>query len=216
MPRAVDDRIMTASSAHGTGAGSPEHRRTDPRAGARAAASALAFMLVVPMLAGAMPISTAIAHGMDAGADRAGGSAVSGESREPWRWPVPPPIRVVSPFRAPPTPYAAGHRGIDVQVEPGAAIVAPADGVVSFAGSVAGRGVVSIDHGAGVVSAIEPVDGVVAAGTPVAAGDLIGTVAFGGHCEARCVHFGVRVHGEYVSPFLFLGGLPRAVLLPMS
>jgi hypothetical protein len=65
------------------------------------------------------------------------------------------------------------------------------------------------------VSAIEPVDGVVAAGTAVAAGDAIGTVASGGHCEARCVHFGVRVHGEYVSPFLFLGGLPRAVLLPM-
>jgi hypothetical protein len=28
------------------------------------------------------------------------------------------------------------------------------------------------------------------------------------------VHFGVRIDGEYVSPFLFLGGIPRAVLLP--
>lgn len=206
---------MTASSAHGTGTGSPRYRHVDPRLRPRVAATAVAFVLLVAMPAGAMPIAAATARGFDAGADRAGESAVSGESREPWRWPVPPPILVVSPFRAPPTPYAAGHRGIDIEVEPGAVVAAPADGVVSFAGSVAGRGVVSIDHGAGVVSAIEPVDGVVAAGTAVAAGDAIGTVASGGHCEARCVHFGVRVHGEYVSPFLFLGGLPRAVLLPM-
>jgi hypothetical protein len=25
----------------------------------------------------------------------------------------------------------------------------------------------------------------------------------------------VRVHGRYVSPLLFLGGVPRAVLLPL-
>ncbi|KQZ08556.1 hypothetical protein ASD23_09090 [Agromyces sp. Root1464] len=79
---------------------------------------------------------------------------------------------------------------------------------------VAGRPVVAIDHGHGVVSAVEPVAGVVEAGTPVTAGDAIGSVATGGHCDSGCVHFGVRVDGEYVSPFLFLGGLPRAVLLP--
>jgi murein DD-endopeptidase MepM/ murein hydrolase activator NlpD len=137
-------------------------------------------------------------------------------SFEQWLWPVPAPIRVVSPFRAPPTPYASGHRGIDVVVEQGAVIVAPAAGVVSFAGRVVDRGVVAIDHGDGVVSAIEPVDALVAEGDAVAAGDPIGTAASGGHCGSECVHFGVRVDGEYVSPFLFLGGLPRAVLLPMS
>jgi murein DD-endopeptidase MepM/ murein hydrolase activator NlpD len=87
---------------------------------------------------------------------------------------------------------------------------------VSFAGPVAGRGVVAIDHGGGVVSAIEPVAATVADGAAVSAGDVIGTVSSGGHCAAACVHFGVRVDGEYVSPFLFLGGLPRAVLLPMT
>lgn len=136
-------------------------------------------------------------------------------SSEQWLWPVPAPIRVVSPFRAPPTPYASGHRGIDVVVEQGAVVVAPAAGVVSFAGRVVDRGVVAIDHGNGVVSAIEPVDPLVAAGTTVAAGDPIGTAASGGHCAAECAHFGVRIDGEYVSPFLFLGGLQRAVLLPM-
>ncbi|MFB6609361.1 M23 family metallopeptidase [Agromyces sp. NPDC056379] len=138
------------------------------------------------------------------------------EPAEPWRWPVAAPIRVVAPFRAPPTPYTAGHRGIDIAATPAATVVAAAPGVVSFSGLVAGRPVVSIDHGDGVVSAIEPVAGLVATGAPVAAGDAIGTVSTGGHCTAGCVHFGVRVDGEYVSPFLFLGGLPRAVLLPLD
>ncbi|WP_173924273.1 murein hydrolase activator EnvC [Agromyces sp. Marseille-P2726] len=138
-----------------------------------------------------------------------------GDHDPQWSWPVPAPIRVVDPFRAPPTPYAAGHRGIDLRIEPGAVVVAAAPGTVSYAGQVAGRGVVAIDHGGGVVSAIEPVEASVAQGAPVAAGDAIAVVGSGGHCDARCVHFGVRVDGEYVSPFLFLGGLPRAVLLPM-
>ncbi|MFB9642292.1 M23 family metallopeptidase [Agromyces lapidis] len=133
-----------------------------------------------------------------------------------WVWPVPVPIRVVSPFRAPPTPYASGHRGIDLAVERDSPLVAAESGVVSFAGMVAGRGVVAIDHGDGVVSAIEPVDPSVEAGDPIIAGAAIGTASQGGHCEGDCVHFGVRVDGEYVSPFLFLGGLPRAVLLPSA
>ncbi|WP_187432695.1 M23 family metallopeptidase [Agromyces mariniharenae] len=131
-----------------------------------------------------------------------------------WRWPVPPPIRVVSPFRAPASPYASGHRGIDIVVERGATIVAPESGTINFAGAVAGRNVVAIDHGGGIVSAIEPVDALVSRGQAVAAGDPIGVVSAGGHCDSGCVHFGVRIDGEYVSPFLFLGGIPRAVLLP--
>ncbi len=141
--------------------------------------------------------------------------APSVELIDQWLWPVPAPIRVVSPFRAPPTPYSAGHRGVDVAVSPGTPVIAPAAGVVSFAGRVVDRGVVAIDHGSGVVSAIEPVDTLVEQGTAIAAGDTIGAVASGGHCAAECVHFGVRVNGEYVSPYLFLGGLPRAVLLPL-
>ena len=38
-----------------------------------------------------------------------------------------------------------------------------------------------------------------------------------GSCEPAlrhpCLHLGVRVDGAYVSPLLFLGGQPRAVLL---
>ena len=133
-----------------------------------------------------------------------------------WTWPVGPPIALVEPFRAPPTPYAAGHRGIDLAVVPGAPVRAPAAGVVSFAGPVAGRPVLSIDHGDGVVSSIEPVAASVAAGVRVAEGEQVGVVGSGGHCDGVCTHFGVRVHGAYVSPMLFLGGVPRAVLLPLA
>lgn len=174
--------------------------------------------LVVGVLA-AVALTPAAANAVDVGDDRPSSvpaqHVVSAPGARPqWSWPVPPPIVVVAPFRAPATPYAAGHRGIDLAVDPGAAIRAAAAGRVSFAGPVAGRDVVAIDHGGGVVSAIEPVAATVAEGAVVSAGDVIGTVSSGGHCASGCVHFGVRIDGEYVSPFLFLGGLPRAVLLP--
>ncbi|WP_353814311.1 murein hydrolase activator EnvC family protein [Agromyces sp. SYSU T00266] len=144
------------------------------------------------------------------------GSVPLGPIADRWTWPVGPPVLVVASFRAPPTPYAAGHRGIDLAAAPGSTVVAPASGVVSFAGPVADRGVLSIDHGDGVVSSIEPVAAAVTAGVPVRAGEPVAIVATGGHCDDECVHLGVRVHGEYVSPLLWFGGVPRAVLLPMG
>ncbi|GAA1950592.1 hypothetical protein GCM10009717_15950 [Agromyces allii] len=131
-----------------------------------------------------------------------------------WTWPTSPPIRVLAPFRAPATPYAAGHRGVDLRASPGEPVAAPADGVVSFVGMVAGRPVVSIDHGDGLVSSLEPVEAIAAEGENVRAGDRLGSVGSGGHCEDRCVHLGVRLDGEYVSPMRYLGGVPWAVLLP--
>lgn len=82
-----------------------------------------------------------------------------------------------------------------------------------FAGVVVDRPVLSIDHGGGVVSSYEPVVASVAEGDSVASGQLIGTI-IGGHCRSPCVHVGVRVNGEYVSPMSFFGEIPRAILLP--
>lgn len=130
----------------------------------------------------------------------------------PWDWPIEPPHPVVRPWIAPATPYSAGHRGIDIAA-PAGTVRAPAAGIVHFAGVVVDRPVVSVRHADGVITSYEPVDSELLQGAAVERGDVIGT-ALAGHCLSRCLHFGVRVHGEYVSPLLWLGGIPRAVLLP--
>jgi murein DD-endopeptidase MepM/ murein hydrolase activator NlpD len=129
-----------------------------------------------------------------------------------WRWPVDPPRSIARPFIPPPTPYAAGHRGIDIRAPTGT-LYAPESGVVHFAGVVVDRPVLSIDHGGGVISSYEPVATTLVEGDAVTRGDVIGTV-LPGHCATVCVHLGVRVDGQYVSPLRFLGGIPRAILLP--
>lgn len=94
-------------------------------------------------------------------------------------------------------------------------MLAPADGVVRFAGWVVDRSVLSIDHGGGWVSSYEPVSTPLQPGDRVRRGDVIGTLQ-PGHCTGgSCLHFGVRLRGEYVSPLLLIGGQPRAVLLPL-
>lgn len=119
---------------------------------------------------------------------------------------------MLRPFAAPPTRYGAGHRGIDIAA-PGGLLSAPADGVVAFAGFVVDRPVLSIRHPGGIVSSYEPVETTLSVGDAVARGQAIGT-AIDGHCPALCVHLGVRVDGQYVSPMTFFGGIPPAVLLP--
>lgn len=131
-----------------------------------------------------------------------------------WVWPIAP-FHLDRPFVAPAHPYGPGHRGIDLRpVEPGVAVRAPADGVIAFSGQVAGRGVLTIDHGDGLVSTLEPVVSDLAAGTRVTGGAPLGDIAEGGHSASGTLHFGVRLHGEYINPMVLLGGVPRAVLLP--
>ncbi|MBQ9916934.1 MAG: M23 family metallopeptidase [Microbacterium sp.] len=132
-------------------------------------------------------------------------------SRRGWVWPVDA-VQIVRPFEAPAHRYAAGHRGVDLGGV--ARVRSPAAGTIAFAGSVAGRPVVTIDHGDGLVTTFEPVTTVLGVGDPVARGDPIGEVAAGGHVAGGAVHFGVRWNGEYVNPLRLLGGVPRAVLLP--
>jgi murein DD-endopeptidase MepM/ murein hydrolase activator NlpD len=134
-------------------------------------------------------------------------------ARGTWAWPVTPPHPIARPFVAPATPYGAGHRGIDIR-SGGVDVFAPESGIVSFVGSVAGRPVLAIRHPGGVVSSFEPVASTLTAGEAVSRGQLVGAL-LPGHCSsAPCLHFGVRLSGEYVSPLNFLGGIPRAVLLP--
>ncbi|WP_062377219.1 murein hydrolase activator EnvC family protein [Demequina pelophila] len=129
-------------------------------------------------------------------------------------WPTSTP-RAARLYLAPPSPWGAGHRGIDIPADEGEPVVAPASGVVVVAGWIVDREVVAIDHGGGLRTALEPVEPGVEVGTVVAAGEEIGTVGGGrSHCApAACVHLGVRVDGAYVDPLDLLAGLGPVVLM---
>lgn len=106
-------------------------------------------------------------------------------------WPLRPEPEVASAFVAPASPWAAGHRGVDLVGTPGQQVRAALPGTVTFAGSVAGRVVVTVDHG-GTRTTYEPVDRPVAVGTRVAAGTPLGRLAATpSHCAPRaCLHWG--------------------------
>jgi murein DD-endopeptidase MepM/ murein hydrolase activator NlpD len=131
-------------------------------------------------------------------------------------WPLRGPDRVVRPFEAPPSPYAAGHRGVDLVAAPGGAVLAAGAGVVRFAGRVAGRGVVVLAHADGVLTEYEPVTGSVPVGRAVRRGEVIGTVhGRHGECTAdRCLHWGARGNGAYFDPTTLVHRLGPVRLVP--
>ena len=132
-----------------------------------------------------------------------------------WKWPVAGWHAIARGYEAPASRYSAGHRGVDIAAATGAEVVAPQPGVIRFAGVVVDRGTVTVATRDGVLISIEPVAAERTTGDAVAEGERLGVVSRGGHCDGSCVHLGVRVHGEYVSPLRFFGGVPRAVLLPL-
>jgi murein DD-endopeptidase MepM/ murein hydrolase activator NlpD len=152
-----------------------------------------------------------------ASAGPATGSAPSAPSPATALWvlPLAGPPDVSRPFDPPPHPYAAGHRGVDLTGAVGAAVLAAGDGTVVFAGMVAGRPVVSIDHPGGLRTTYEPVDASLGAGRPVLRGSPLGTLAAGhaGCPVAACLHWGARRGDAYVDPLTLLTP-PRIRLLP--
>ena len=129
-----------------------------------------------------------------------------------WRSPTPAPVTIENGFQAPAHQYASGHRGIDVKTTPGTPVSAPASGSVHFVGVVAHKPVLTIRVNERTVYSFEPLHSDLRVGDAVLAGELLGSTTEGGHCESRCLHFGVRVDDEYVNPFRFLTGRPT--LLP--
>ena len=129
-----------------------------------------------------------------------------------WTWPVA--AAVSSAFTAPTAVWGPGHRGLDLAVADGTSVRAVADGVVRFAGLVAGVPTLSIEHGA-VRSAYQPVTAAVRAGERVRRGQVIGTVHGRlAHCPASCLHVGARTAGGYTDPARLLERR-AAVLKPL-
>ncbi|WP_324273887.1 M23 family metallopeptidase [Blastococcus brunescens] len=133
-----------------------------------------------------------------------------------WEPPLRGDLAVTRPFDQLPHPYAAGHRGADLTGRPGQPVLAAGAGVVVFAGLVAGRPVVSIDHSGGLRTTYEPVDPLVGAGQQVARGSPIGALGTGhaGCPGEACLHWGLRRGETYLDPLLLLRP-PRVRLLPV-
>ena len=130
--------------------------------------------------------------------------------------PVAPPPMVLTAFRPPATRYGAGHRGVDLAASPGSVVVAAGTGRVVFAGALAGRGVVSIEHAGGLRTTYEPVAALVSAGAPVLPGQPIGELEPGhpGCAPASCLHWGARLPDRtYLDPMSLLAPW-RVRLLP--
>lgn len=128
------------------------------------------------------------------------------------------PGAVVRGYSPPPEPWLPGHRGVDLAASPAAVVRAAGPGHVAFAGMVAGRPVVSIDHAGGFRTTYEPVRSAVEAGDAVEQGQVIGLVV-GIHpgCAApACVHWGARWSDDpegYLDPLELLGPNLRPIVL---
>jgi hypothetical protein len=121
----------------------------------------------------------------------------------PAGWPLRGTPAVQRGFAPPALAWASGHRGVDLAAKPGEAILAAASGTVAFAGSIAGKPVVSIDHGS-VRTTYEPVISNLSVGERVESGQVIGVLGSGGHCRG-CLHWGLREGRSYLDPLLLLG-----------
>jgi hypothetical protein len=110
---------------------------------------------------------------------------------------------IVDPFRAPMCPWCPGNRGLEYATAPGGAVVAGGDGVVTFAGSVAGVRYVVVEHPWGLrttygrVAVISTASGrAVSAGTPIAV-------------AADRTFFGLRNGDRYLDPAPYLATTRR-------
>jgi len=131
-------------------------------------------------------------------------------------WPLQPQPEVVRRFEPPSSAWGAGHRGVDLLGSPGQQVHAALPGTVAFAGTLAGRGVVVVDHG-GLRTTYEPVAATVAVGNTVPAGGVLGTLQTAlSHCFPRtCLHWGLLRGEEYLDPLSLLGFSPIR-LLPLE
>jgi murein DD-endopeptidase MepM/ murein hydrolase activator NlpD len=125
----------------------------------------------------------------------------------PTLWPVMGPI--TGPFGARIDPFngeGAFHSGVDISSRYGQPILAPADGVVTFASFFAGYGrLIEIDHGKGISTRYGHLSGfAVTDGQSVRKGQVIGYVGMSGRSTGAHLHYEVRIHDTPVNPHKYL------------
>lgn len=131
-------------------------------------------------------------------------------------WPLLPRPFVVRQFDPPDNPWGVGHRGVDLLGRIGQPVRASVGGRVVHASLLAGRGVVSIDHGK-LRTTYEPVHPTIGPGAQVRRGQVIGRLQRNlSHCHPRvCLHWGLKRGETYLDPLLLVG-LGPIRLLPLA
>jgi murein DD-endopeptidase MepM/ murein hydrolase activator NlpD len=122
-------------------------------------------------------------------------------------WPVEGPVtgsfgERTDPFNG----EGAFHSGIDISASYGQPVLAPADGVVTFADFMGGYGrAVALDHGRGITTRYGHLASyAVVPGQYVRRGDTIGYVGLSGRSTGPHLHYEVRINDTPVNPHKFL------------
>ncbi len=125
----------------------------------------------------------------------------------PTLWPVIGPItgafgERVDPFNG----EGAFHSGVDISSTYGQPVIAPADGIVTYADFYNGYGrMLQIDHGNGISTRYGHLSGfAVTDGQTVHKGQVIAYVGLSGRSTGPHLHYEVRIHDTPVNPHKFL------------
>lgn len=132
------------------------------------------------------------------------------------------PTHVTRRAEIPERNWQPGHRGVDLALRPGGAVLAAGGGTVAFAGTVAGVPVVSIDHPGGLRTTYQPVHASVRVGDAVDEGQPIGTLARTASAASASagdhdgLHWGARTGPDaYIDPLSLLKP-PQIRLKPLD
>jgi murein DD-endopeptidase MepM/ murein hydrolase activator NlpD len=100
----------------------------------------------------------------------------------------------------------AFHSGVDIGSSYGQQVIAPADGVVTFADFLGGYGkAVMLDHGHGISTRYGHLSGYsVTPGQHLHRGDVIGYVGLSGRSTGPHLHYEVRINDTPVNPYKYL------------
>jgi murein DD-endopeptidase MepM/ murein hydrolase activator NlpD len=100
----------------------------------------------------------------------------------------------------------AFHSGVDISAGVGSAVIAPADGVVTFADFLGGYGrAIMLDHGHGISTRYGHLASfAVTAGQYIHRGDTIGYVGLSGRSTGPHLHYEVRINDTPVNPYKYL------------
>lgn len=122
----------------------------------------------------------------------------------PAGWPLGGSPDVIGSFNPPENKWESGHRGVDLAADVGDSVLAAADGTVTFASTLADRGVVVVTHGS-LRTTYEPVSAAVSVGQQVTIGQSLGQLESGDHCSVPCLHWGLRQGEAYLDPLSLVG-----------